>query len=43
MIRRFGLLSRRHVTIGGLRCIGKEWNRLKEVEQGFSTLDAIRR
>jgi hypothetical protein len=31
------------VTIGGLRCIGKESNRLEEVEQGFSTLDAIRR
>jgi hypothetical protein len=34
-----GLLSRRHVTIGGLRFIGKESNRLEEVEQGLPTLE----
>jgi hypothetical protein len=34
-----GLLRRRHVTIGGLRFIGKESNRLEEVEQGLSTVE----
>jgi hypothetical protein len=36
-----GLLSRRRVTIGGLRFIGKESNRLEEVEQGFSASDDV--
>jgi hypothetical protein len=34
-----GLLSRRHVRVDGLRFIGKESNRLEEVEQGLPTLD----
>ncbi len=34
-----GVLSRRYVTIGGLRFIGKESNRLEEVEQGLSSID----
>jgi hypothetical protein len=34
-----GLLSRRHVTIGGLRFIGKESNRLEDVERGLSSIE----